>query len=143
MTAPRFPQPPAGLTDDSTLPYGLWGVVNLVDGRRDSDTIARNLGISVPMVEDVLARASAYLNAPAPAPRGAPASQTLTDALLDEVTRCLVASVGPMGDVMVEEALDEVGDDASLAELVNALLPDMKEAAQAQFIQRLRQKGLA
>ncbi len=144
MTAPSFPRPPAGLTDTSKLPFGLWSVVELADGRRDVDTIARNVGISVPMVEEVLQRAEAYLNAPAAgAGRATPATQSLTDAVLDEVTRCLIASVGPMGDVMVDEALDEVGDDANLAELINALLQDMKEAAQAQFIQRLRQKGLA
>lgn len=144
MTMPTFPQFPAGLSDDTKLPFELWRVMNLVDGRRDLDSIARTLGIGVPMLQDLFSQVEAYLKAPAPA--SAPASQPggpLTDAVIDEVGRCLVAAVGPMGEVMLDEALDELDDEASLPELLGTLMRDLGESAQNQFFQRLRQKGLA
>lgn len=158
MSAPSIPRWPEGLREDTPLPFRLWRVLNLVDGQRSLDELGRSLQLTHADIVEALDTAARRLSCepaapavraqpvapPTPlAPAASSSSPPLNDAMIDAVSACLVATVGPMGDVLVEEALDDLPEHATLEQLLRALGSDMKEPALGQFAARLRLKGLA
>lgn len=156
MSAPSIPRWPDGLREDTPLPFRLWRVLNLVDGQRSLDDLGRALQLTHADIMEALDTATRRLAGEAATPASAPVapaapvvtqvsrtSPPLIDALIDAVSACLVATIGPMGEVFIEEALDDLPEHATLEQLLRALGSDMKEPALGQFAARLRLKGLA
>ncbi|ADV67093.1 hypothetical protein [Deinococcus maricopensis] len=141
MTLTDYPNMPDGVTDDTALPFAMWRVIDQMNGKRSMDTIARSVAMSVPQVRDLIARAIQLATAANATANNANAR--LTDELIEEVSACLVATVGPMGELLVDEALDNVGDNGTLSEFLNELAGSLQPPARAAFAQRLRSKGLA
>lgn len=132
------------------LPFALWPVAELVDGRRNVGGIAASLNLSVATVQSALRAIEREIGQPltdddAAAPvavsNAAPAltPEQVVDILMDTA----VELVGPMGEVMVEDALDELGEDAPPVELAYRVAQELREPQRSTFIARVRAKGLS
>lgn len=143
MTAPGMngPRPtwPTGLKDDSPLPFAMWRVMHHVNGRRSVEEIAQLSGMSVQDVAPALAQVATWAN------RAAMRNQYVTKTQLGTITQCLTTVVGPMGEFMVEDAMDELGlgNRTTLGALLSKLAGQLTEAQVQGFVRQLRAKGLA
>lgn len=141
MTAPGNLAPqvvwPAGLTDDTPLPFALWRVLHHVDGRRGAGEVARLAGVSPQDVPLLVSQAATW------ASRAAQRSQPVTEAAAQAVTRCVIAVVGPMGEFLVDDVLDELGDGETLGTLLSRVAAQLSEAQVQAFVRHLRAGGLA
>lgn len=149
MEATSIPRP-APLEGEIMLPFALWPVAELVDGRRNVSGIAASLNLSVATVQSALRSIEREIGQPltdeAAAPiaavsNAAPAltSEQVVDILMDTA----VELVGPMGEVMVEDALDELGENAPPVELAYRVAQELREPQRSTFIARVRAKGLS
>ncbi|UTA51216.1 PqqD family protein [Deinococcus radiodurans] len=98
------PRWPSGLRDDTPLPYAAWRVLDLVDGKRTLAQIAAHLDLAQEDVERALEQAQSWLG------RALRREQPVTEAVLDNVTQALVSVVGPIGEFLIDDALDQVGE---------------------------------
>ncbi|SMB91489.1 hypothetical protein [Deinococcus hopiensis] len=141
MTAPGMngPRPtwPTGLKDDSPLPYALWRVMHHVNGRRTVEEIAQMAGIGVQDVAPVLSQVATWAN------RAALRSQHVSKAQAETVSQCLTTVLGPMGEFMVDDALDDLGNRTTLGALLSNLAAQLTEPQVQAFVRQLRAKGLA
>lgn len=141
MTAPGMngPRPtwPTGLKDDSPLPYALWRVVHHVNGRRSVEEIAQLAGIAPQDVAPALAQVATWAN------RAALRNQHVSKAQAETVSQCLTTILGPMGEFMVDDALDELGNRTTLGALLSNLAAQLTEPQVQAFVRQLRAKGLA
>ena len=141
MTAPGMngPRPtwPTGLKDDSPLPYALWRVVHHVNGRRSVEEVAQLAGIAPQDVAPALAQVATWAN------RAALRNQHVSRAQVDTVSQCLTTILGPMGEFMVDDAMDELGNRTTLGALLSNLAAQLTEPQVQAFVRQLRAKGLA
>ncbi|AAF11386.1 hypothetical protein [Deinococcus radiodurans] len=131
------PRWPSGLRDDTPLPYAAWRVLDLVDGKRTLAQIAAHLDLAQEDVERALEQAQSWLG------RALRREQPVTEAVLDNVTQALVSVVGPIGEFLIDDALDQVGEGATLSALLGAVAPELDEAHLHQFVRQLRTRRLA
>ncbi|PTA69904.1 hypothetical protein C8263_02245 [Deinococcus arcticus] len=134
MTAPQWPE---GLTDATPLPYNVWRVMTHVDGARDVAEVARLASLTVPDVQERLRAAADWVK------RATQHHQQVSDDMADAVTACLTPVVGPMAAVMVDEALDDLGDATTLNNLLSHVARQLSPERVQQFARNLRARGLA
>lgn len=141
MTAPTSGSPritwPAGLTDDTPLPFALWRVMHHVDGRRGPEEVARLAGIAAQDVPPLVAQAATWAN------RAAQRTQPVTEAAAQAVTQCVIAVMGPMGEFVVDDVLDELGSGITLSTLLSKVAAQLSEAQVQAFVRQLRARGIA
>lgn len=138
MTAPNLvPQRPAALKDETPLPFNVWQVLDLVDGTRTVQAIAMTLNVSAEQVSQALEQAHTWIG------RSVQREQVVTEATINTVSQCLVSIVGPMGEFIVDDALDEVGENATLAQVLASIASQLDEQHLHAFVRQLRIKGLA
>ena len=138
MTDPNvIPQRPAALKDETVLPFNVWQVLDLVDGKRSLQAIATQLQVRVDQVAQALEQAHTWIG------RSVQREQVVTEATIHTVSQCLVSIVGPMGEFIVEDALDEVGQNATLAQVLSSIASQLDEQHLHAFVRQLRSKGLA
>lgn len=136
MTQPA-PAWPAPLTDETPLPYAAWRVMNLVNGQRSIPEIARSLDVSFDDVRQALEQAQTWTN------RAVHREQTVTENTIETVTQCLMSVVGPMGEFIVDDALDDIGERSTLSSLLANIASQINEPQLHAFVRQLRTKGLA
>ncbi|MEF2278029.1 hypothetical protein V3W47_06920 [Deinococcus sp. YIM 134068] len=140
MTAPTLgtvPTWPPGLREETPLPFALWRVLHHVDGVRGVMEVARRAGVTVPDVVEAVAQAARW------AGRASQRGQPVTEASARVVTACVTAILGPMGSFVVEDALDDLGDGATLGALLSAVAAQLSEAQVQAFVRHLRERGIA
>lgn len=136
MTPSDPPTWPPTLTDETPLPFAVWRVMNFVDGHNDLATIAQLAGVSIPEVQDALAKARQG------AKQANQKSQKVSDALAHDVAQCVIAVQGPIGEFMVDDALDELGDAATLQQLLDKIMLQLSDSQKAAFVRNVRAKGI-
>lgn len=134
MSIPRWPE---GLTDTTALPFHVWRVLDLIDGERSAEAVARLGNLSVPELRRHLDEARRWVS------RARQHEQPVSETLARTVTQCLTVIVGPMGALMVDEALDEPGARASVSALLSALAAQLSPEQLQAFARQLRERGLA
>lgn len=132
-----IPRWPSGLRDETSLPYAAWRVLDLVDGKRTLAQIASQLELSQEDVERALEQAQSWTN------RALRREQPVTEAVLGNVTQALVSVVGPIGEFLIDDALEQVGEGATLSALLGAVAPELDETHLHQFVRQLRARRLA
>lgn len=138
MTSPGLvPVWPAALRDETPLPYSAWRVLNLVDGDRSVQDIARELNLGPEQVQDALTQAQAWTQ------RAVQRDQAITEATIASVTQCLMSVVGPVGEFIVDDVLEEAGDRATLSQVLGRIAPQLSEPHLHAFVRQLRARGLA
>ncbi|GAA5514417.1 hypothetical protein Dcar01_03172 [Deinococcus carri] len=141
MTAPQTaegtPAWPPGLTGETPLPFAVWRVLHHVDGVRDAAEVARLARVTPQIVQATVAQAAAW------ASRAAQRTQPVTEASAQAVTQCVIAVVGPMGEFMVDDVLDELGEQIPLSTLLSRVAAQLSEAQVQAFVRHLRARGLA
>lgn len=128
---------PRLLEDTTPLPYAVWRVLNLVDGRRDVDELAALARLSPPEVQQRLDEAQRWLS------RAAQREQRVTPESAQEVTQCLTSVVGPVASLMVDEVLDDLGPQATMSALLAGLAEQLSPDRLQVFARSLRDRGLA
>lgn len=128
---------PSSLKDDTPLPFAAWRVLHWVDGRRSIREIAQQLGQSI---EEVAAEMEVALDWAA---RMQQQSQVVTEDVIDTVTQTLMSVVGPMGEFIVDDVLDDIGEKATLSQLLAGIAPELDEQHLQTFARLLHAKGLA
>lgn len=130
------PRWPAGLRPETPLPYALWHVLDAVDGERTLGQVAAALRLSPQQVEQALEQAQGWTS------RALRREQRLSGAVIENVTHALVSVIGPIGEFTVEDALDEVGRQATLSQLLSNVAGQLGEQQLQQFVRQLRTRGL-
>lgn len=131
---PRWPQ---HLKDETPLPYSVWHIVNRIDGKQTVGEIMALTGASLDEVTKALEQVENWVS------RAVKREQVVTEPIIDSVSQCLMSVVGPMGEFMVEDSLDEVGSEATLSQLLASLANQLEEQHLHAFVRQLRSKGLA
>ncbi|EYB68535.1 hypothetical protein DEIPH_ctg021orf0048 [Deinococcus phoenicis] len=140
MTAPQaagVPSWPPGLTGDTPLPFAVWRVLHHVDGVRGVAEVAQLARTTPQEVAAAVAQATAW------ASRATQRTQPVTDASAQAVTECVIAVVGPMGEFLVDDVLDELGGGATLSALLSRVAAQLSEAQVQAFVRHLRARGIA
>lgn len=131
------PRWPAGLRAETPLPYALWHVLDAVDGERTLAQVAAALRLTPLQVEQALEQAQSWTS------RALRREQRLSGPVIEDVTHALVSVIGPIGEFAVDDALDEVGEQATLSQLLASVARQLGEQQLQQFIRQLRTRGLA
>jgi len=120
---------PNGVTDQTPLPFSLWRVL---------DALAENPQnlVNDPQVQEALSLAEQYTA------RAQRQEQLVDDRLFVEVSAALMACVGPMGRVMVEDALDELPAPARLSALLRAIAQELEDTQRQAFARQLRAREI-
>lgn len=138
MTGPNLvPQRPTALKDETPLPFNVWQVLDLVDGVRSVQAIAITLNIHPDQVNQALEQAHTWIG------RSVQREQVITESTINTVSQCLVSIVGPVGEFIVDDALDEAGENATLAQVLSSIASQLDEQHLHAFVRQLRSKGLA
>ncbi|TSA87312.1 hypothetical protein FNU79_05365 [Deinococcus detaillensis] len=124
---------PSGVTDQTPLPYSLWRVLDALalgltsgQGGLPSDS----------KVQEALALAEQY------AGRAQRQEQALSGELIDQVSAALMACVGPIGQIIIEDALDELPEPARLSALLRAIGAELEDTQRQMFGSQLRTRGI-
>ncbi|ULH14933.1 hypothetical protein MF271_13265 [Deinococcus sp. KNUC1210] len=128
---------PPGLTDATPLPFIYWRVLHLIDGRRPLGLVAAALGTGEAQVRQVLGDVRAWLE------RQVQREQPVSDALLELVTQTLISVVGPMGRLMMDDALDELEGQPTLSVLLSTLNQELSPPQSQALLRQLRTRGIA
>ena len=119
---------PQGVSDQTPLPFSMW---------RELEALSNGTpNLSGPALQQLITLAEQY------AVRAQRREQVVSAELIGEVSAALIASIGPMGQVMVEDALDELPAPVLLAALLRALGQELAERERQAFGQQLRERGL-
>ena len=129
------------------LPFALWPVADLIDGQRTVSAMANTLSLSVATVLSALGTIERELGVtltdrPVASVAAAPTGMTAADAF-DIVVETAVNLVGPMGEVIAEDAIDDIGETASAVDLAYRVAQDLREPQRSTFLARVRAKGIA
>lgn len=133
MTPPVWPE---GLQDSTPLPFNLWRVLHHVDGQRDIGEVARLAGMTVPDVQEHLKAASTWVT------RAAQRDLPVSDDVADRIIQCLTGVVGPVAAVMVDEVLDDLGEQATLNATLSTLAKQLTPERVQLFARLLRERGV-
>ncbi|AWN23341.1 hypothetical protein DKM44_08965 [Deinococcus irradiatisoli] len=134
---------PSGVSDQTPLPFHLWRVLDAL-AARSAAGIGRALSsgseaqalLSETKIQEALALAEQY------AARVQRQEQLLSDELIAEVVAALTACIGPMGQMLVEDALEELPSPPRLAEFVRWLGGELEDAQRQMFGRQLRARGI-
>lgn len=127
---------PRGLKDDTPLPYTVWRVMDLLDGRRDVQEVAGLARCTPQEVHQRFEEAQRWVS------RAAQREQRVTPEAAREVAQSLTSVVGPMAALMVDELLDELGEQATMSGLLSGLAEQLSPDHLQQFARHLRDRGL-
>ncbi|ANE43756.1 hypothetical protein [Deinococcus puniceus] len=145
MTAPTGQPNPTGplswpndLQDATPLPFNVWRVMHQVNGERDAMEVARLARVSLPEVLDAVTQAARWSG------RAAQREQPVTEQAIKEIQQCLMVVVGPMGEFMVDDAFEDLGEDnVTLSQLLGHLATQLGESRVQAFVRQLRARGIA
>ncbi len=132
----NIPQWPKGLTDETPLPFIVWQVMDVVDGQRSLQAISQTLQISMPEIQKVLQEVEQWVS------RASQRGQRLTSELNKIIKSSLMAVVGPVADIMVDDALEDLGATATLSTLLDNLATQLSAERVQQFARQLHDRGL-
>ncbi|WP_424951395.1 hypothetical protein [Deinococcus sp.] len=132
-----YPAWPPGLTDHTPLPFGFWRMMHVTDGRRSPEKLAQTLGISEIQVRQILAEVRRWLD------RAAVREQPLTQTLQDALRQALISVVGPMGELMIDDALDDLAERTTLSALLSSLNAQLSDSNSQTLARLLRNRGIA
>lgn len=133
----HIPRWPASLKDETPLPFQAWRVLDQVDGQRTLGEIAQSLQLSPEEVTSTIQLAESWIQ------RAVQREQVVTESVISTVSQCLMSVVGPMGEFMVDDALDDVGENATLSQILSNIAGQLNEGHLHAFVRQLRSKGLA
>lgn len=128
---------PAGLTDETPLPYHTWKVLDLVDGHLSAQEVARLTGVSEDEVMAALSEAATRAESHARLLRPVDEDLQLT------ITRLLGKLIGPIADVLVDEAIEDLGPMPKAGTLFQRLSQELEPQQRSAFAQTMRENGLA
>ncbi|WP_243398131.1 hypothetical protein [Deinococcus koreensis] len=134
MTSLNWPE---GLSDTTPMPYRVWKVLHAVDGLRGTDEVARLARTTPADVQLQLDEAARWVG------QAVQREQQVGDAVARVVTQCLAAAVGPLASLMVDEVLEELGQQATLSALLNRLAAQLSHDRAQLFVRQLRERGMA
>lgn len=126
---------PEGLTDQTPLPYGLWKIMNHVDGVRDSVQVARMADVSDADVLAAVQQSQQWIE------RATAQQRPVSAALEAELTKILVSVVGPMATLMMDDAMEDLGEGATLTAVLSALANELDPSQMDAFVRQVRAKG--
>ncbi|MFC4637238.1 hypothetical protein [Deinococcus hohokamensis] len=126
---------PEGLSDQTPLPFSLWKIVTHVDGARDSAEVARLAAVSEADVQTALLQSKQWVE------RASAQRRPVTAALEAELTKVLVSVVGPMASLMMDDAMEELGDGATLTALLSTLAEELDPSQMEAFVRQVRARG--
>lgn len=132
-----YPAWPPGMTDQTLLPFGFWRVMHVTDGRRSIERLAQALGSTEPQVRQVLAEVHRWIE------RATMREQPLTEATQDVLRQALISVVGPMGELMIDDALDDLPEQTTLVALLGSLNAQLSEPHRQTLARLLRNRGIA
>lgn len=124
---------PSGLTDQTPLPFALWHILDAAASEPNSGLGALP---SDAKVQEALLLAEQY------AGRAQRQEQPLSQALIEQVGGALAACVGPIGQIMIEDALDELPEPVRLSALLRAIGAELEDAQRQMFGRQLRTRGI-
>ena len=139
---------PAPVTAETLLPYSLWRVVALIDGQRTAAEVASTLGTPITNVTNALRDLERELGVTPVTPVTAPATDTSSvtlapDDAMDLLVAITVEVMGPMGEVIVEDVIDELGEDTPFLIMAERIAGELREPQRSAFITKVRSKGLS
>lgn len=142
---------PAPVTAETLLPYSLWRVVALIDGQRTAAEVASTLGTPITNVTNALRDLERELGVtpvtpvtPDTSPATDTSSVTLApDDAMDLLVAITVEVMGPMGEVIVEDVIDELGEDTPFMVMAERIASELREPQRSAFIAKVRSKGLS
>lgn len=137
MTVSDPPQWPPALRDDTPLPFFAWKVMNQIDGKKTLSTLANHLEMTTETIQEALIQTQQWTE------RAQKREQIITETTIENVTQSLMNVVGPMGEFIVDDALDEVGENTTLSRLLSSIAAQLDETHLHAFVRQLRSKGLA
>ncbi|ACO46425.1 hypothetical protein DEDE109153_00125 [Deinococcus deserti] len=126
---------PEGLTDQTPLPYGLWKIMTHVDGVRDSVQVARMADVSDADVLAAVQQSQQWIE------RATAQQRPVSAALEAELTKILVSVVGPMATLMMDDAMEDLGEGATLTAVLSALANELDPSQMDAFVRQVRAKG--
>lgn len=126
---------PEGLSDQTALPFSLWKIVTHVDGARDSAEVARLAAVSEADVQTALIQSRQWIE------RASAQRRPVTAALEAELTKVLVGVVGPMASLMMDDAVEELGEGATLTALLSTLAEELDAGQMEAFVRQIRARG--
>lgn len=137
---------PSGVTDQTPLPFTLWRILDAVAVRNTSNGIGQALQAgaqaairSLPSdakIQEALVQAEQYAN------RAQRQEQVLTEQLISEVTTALVTCIGPMGQILVEDAIDSLPEPLRLSAFLRSLALELEDTQRQVFANQLRERGI-
>ena len=148
---------PQGVTDQTLLPFRLWRVIDALAAHQQGTAAGVGAALrgavgvgssgalpgmspaalpSEPQLQEALAMAQQY------AARAQRQERVVDGALVREVTEALVSCVGPMGQVMVEDALEDLQAPVRLSVLLRTLGGELQAPERQSFGRQLQSRGL-
>ena len=119
---------PQGVSDQTPLPFSVW---------RELEALSRGTpNLNDDQLRQVIALAEQH------AARAQRQEQTVSAEVIGQVSAALIASIGPMGQVMVEDALEDLPAPIMLAALLRNLGQELADRERQLFGQQLRERGL-
>ncbi|MDO4263136.1 MAG: hypothetical protein Q4C67_02955 [Deinococcus sp.] len=128
---------PESLSDDTPLPYRTWKVLDLIDAQRSAAEVARLAGVGEDEVMQALAEAAARAQSHQRLMR------PVGPELQQEVTRLLGTLIGPIADVIVEEAMEDLGAGPHAGSLFQRISQELEPQQRSTFAHLAREQGLA
>lgn len=126
---------PPGVSDSTPLPYAVWQVLDTLAHHSPEDT-ARHLGLSAAQIQQAIQMATEM------GQRQERQERVLSRELIHEISQALMAVVGPIGSIMVEDAVDELPQQARLGQLLRALNPELQDSQRQAFFRQLQSRSL-
>lgn len=126
---------PEGLTDQTPLPYGVWKIMTHVNGERDSAQVARMAAVSDADVLTAVQQSQQWVE------RATAQQRPVSAALEAELTKILVSVVGPMATLMMDDAMEDLGEAATLSALLSALASELDTSQMDAFVRQVRARG--
>lgn len=111
--------------------------MHFVNGQRGMEDIARLSGLPTEELTSVMEQAAQL------ADRARQRAQPITPAQLAVLRQCLLAVVGPIGLVILEDALEDLGEVVALGTVMSHVAQDIPQKQMQAFVHQLRQNGLA
>ena len=127
---------PAGLSDATVLPFVYWRVMHLIDGRRSLGVVAAALNTTEEAVQQAVTEVKRWIQ------RMTVREQPMSSELQEAVTQQLMGIVGPMGRMMIDDALDDLPEQPTLSALLEALARQLGTQNAQTLLRQLRTRGI-
>lgn len=132
-----YPAWPPGLTDHTPLPYSYWRVLHVTDGRRSIEKLTQTLGTTEGQVRQALEDVRRWLE------RAAVREQPLSQATEEALRQALITVMGPMGELVIDDVLDDLPEQTTLSALLASLNAQLSESHSQTLARLLRSRGIA